>query len=346
MFTETKSDATALQRQNRRIIRLKEQGVTRSTVLVHRDCKSALEGLRPFLVDPIKAKQLELLTGQIQGAAKPINVAQVRQLSPLRYPGGKTWLVPEIRSWLITAKRKPTVLVEPFAGGAMAGLTVAAEDLADHVFLCELDDDVAALWDTIFSGSAADVQWLCDTITSFEVTLANVHNVLTATPKARRGQAFRTIVKNRMQRGGIMAAGAGLVKSGEAGRGLHSRWYPETLATRIEALHSLKDRITFEQGDAFDVIRRFSSDPSAAFFIDPPYTAGGKKAGNRLYTHNEIDHEGLFALMGKVRGSAMLTYDDTSEVRKLAKQYKFRIVEVPMKNTHHAIIRELLILKP
>jgi DNA adenine methylase len=339
-------DATALQRQNRRITRLRAQGVTRSTVLVHRECRTALEGLRPFLVDPIKAKQLELLTGQIQGAAKPINVAQVRQLSPLRYPGGKTWLVPEIRSWLITAKRKPTLLVEPFAGGAMAGLTVAAEDLADHVYLCELDDDVAALWETIFSGTAADVQWLCKSIISFKVNLDNVREVLASTLKPKKAQAFRTIVKNRMQRGGIMAAGAGLVKSGEAGRGLHSRWYPETLAERIEALHSLKDRITFEHGNAFDVIRRFADDPSVFFFVDPPYTAGGKKSGNRLYTHNEIDHEGLFALMGKVRGSAMLTYDDTVEVRKLAKQYKFRIVEVPMKNTHHAIIRELLIQKP
>ena len=346
MFTETKSDATALVRQNRRITRLKAQGVTRSTVLVHQDCKSALEGLRPFFVDPIKAKQLELLTGQIQGSSPPINVAQVRQLSPLRYPGGKTWLVPEIRSWLITAKRKPAVFVEPFAGGAMAGLTVAAEDLADRVFLCELDDDVAALWETIFQGSAADVTWLCNSITSFEVNLENVREVIAGNPKAIRARAFRTIVKNRMQRGGIMAAGAGLVKSGEAGRGLHSRWYPETLGKRIEALRILKDRISFKHGDAFDVIRSFAADPKAAFFIDPPYTAGGKKAGNRLYAHNEVDHEGLFAAMSKVRGSVMLTYDDTPEVRKLAKRYGFRIVEVPMKNTHHVIIRELLILKP
>ena len=339
-------DATALQRQNRRISRLKAQGVTRSTILVHRDCRSALERLRPFLVDPIKAKQLELMTGQIQGAAKPTNVAQVRQLSPLRYPGGKTWLVPEIRSWLITAKHRPTVFVEPFAGGAMAGLTVAAEDLADRVLLCELDDDVAALWETIFSGTAADVEWLCRSIIGFEVNLDNVREVLASAPKAKKAQAFRTIVKNRMQRGGIMAAGAGLVKAGEAGRGLHSRWYPETLATRIRALQTFQDRVTFEHGDAFDVIRHFSNDPGAFFFIDPPYTAGGKKAGSRLYTHNEIDHEGLFTLMGKIRGSAMLTYDDTAEVRKLAKQQKFRIVEVPMKNTHHAIIRELLIMKP
>ena len=29
-----------------------------------------------------------------------VNVASVPQRSPLRYPGGKTWLVPHIRTWL------------------------------------------------------------------------------------------------------------------------------------------------------------------------------------------------------------------------------------------------------
>jgi len=80
--------------------------------------------------------------------------------------------------------------------------------------------------------------------------------------------------------------------------------------------------------------------------VDPPYTAGGKKAGKRLYTHNEIDHEGLFALMAAVRGSVMMTYDDAPEVREMAQRHGFRIETVPMKNTHHAIIQELLLLKP
>ena len=143
-----------------------------------------------------------------------------------------------------------------------------------------------------------------------------------------------------------MAAGAGLVKAGEAGRGLNSRWYPETLVRRIEALQAMRDQITFEQADAFEVVQRYADDANAFFFIDPPYTAGGKKAGARLYTHNEIDHEGLFALMASVRGSVMLTYDDAPEVRSMAARHGFRIEPVPMKNTHHEVIRELLILKP
>lgn len=339
-------DATALQRQNRRIGRLKEQGVTRSTVFVHHDCRPALEALRPHFVDAAKAEALAALLLQLQDKKTPTNVAQVRQLSPFRYPGGKTWLVPEVRRWMMTSKRAPSVFVEPFAGGAMAGLTVAAENLAESVFLGELDSDVAAVWQTIFNGKTADADWLRNQILSFEVTLDNVLAILQGSPKAKRAQAFRTIVRNRMQRGGIMAAGAGLVKDGEAGKGLNSRWYPETLSQRILALRAIKSRVTFEEVDAFAAVKRYADDPDAFFFIDPPYTAGGKNAGKRLYTHNEIDHEGLFSFMASVRGSVMMTYDNAPEVRELAKRHGFRVEQVPMKNTHHAVLSELLILKP
>ena len=33
-------------------------------------------------------------------------------------------------------------------------------------------------------------------------------------------------------------------------------------------------------------MREFAEQTDIAFFIDPPYTAAGKMAGTRLYTHN------------------------------------------------------------
>ena len=38
-----------------------------------------------------------------------VNVASVPQRSPLRYPGGKTWLVPEIRKYLAGLDFRPEV---------------------------------------------------------------------------------------------------------------------------------------------------------------------------------------------------------------------------------------------
>jgi DNA adenine methylase len=227
----------------------------------------------------------------------------------------------------------------------MAGLTTAAEGLCKQVVLGEIDEDVAAVWHVIFHAPRSDVDWLCRQIRAFEVNLAKVKEVLDTHPSSVRTRAFRTIVKNRVQRGGIMAPGAGLVKEGEAGKGLRSRWYPDTLARRIEALFQLRGKITFEEKDAFEMIRVFAKNPNARFFVDPPYTAGGKRAGSRLYSHNDVDHEALFGLLASVQGAVMLTYDDAPEVRAMAARHGFHVEAIPMKNTHHEVIRELLIFK-
>ena len=102
---------------------------------------------------------------------KIVNVASVPHRSPFRYPGGKTWLVPKIRQWLRSQHNTPSLLVEPFAGGAIVGLSVAFEGLADHVTLVELDEQVAAVWQTILEG---DAEWLIGRIGEFDCTLENV----------------------------------------------------------------------------------------------------------------------------------------------------------------------------
>ena len=53
-------------------------------------------------------------------------------LSPFRFPGGKSWLVPRVLSWLEGPQRRGTFL-EPFAGGASVALAVAHEGLVRTV---------------------------------------------------------------------------------------------------------------------------------------------------------------------------------------------------------------------
>ncbi|GAA1703863.1 DNA adenine methylase [Propioniferax innocua] len=333
--------ATINTRQNRRLQRLAEQGVRQTNVLVHDANRDSLDALRPHLASPTSKDALSRLTTAL-AAQQPVNVSQVRQISPFRYPGGKTWLVPVAREWLGSLGR-PSVLLEPFAGGGVIGLTAAAEGLVDHVVMVELDDDVAAVWKILVNGSDRDVKILSNKVLRFDVTHDNVRAVIDSTPNRTVDMAFRTIVKNRCQRGGIMAPGAGLTKEGENGKGLSSRWYAETLVSRFAAIRSFRDRITFEHGDALEAVERYHG---ATMFVDPPYTAGsGKRAGKRLYTHNEVDHEKLFDLVAAHAGPAMLTYDDDPDVRALAAAHGFRVGDVAMKSTHHVVMRELAILK-
>lgn len=328
-------------RQARRLEDLASRGITQANILVHESNKSTLEHLRPHLLNPKSSTALSNLVTEMEAKA-PINVAQVSQLSPFRYPGGKTWFVPTVRRWLAEMENKPKTLLEPFAGGAMIGLSAANEGLIDHVSLVELDDDVAAVWECIINASDDDAAKLVSKIISFKITLENVQEIIGGNPRTVSNKAFRTIVKNRCQRGGILAPGAGLVKNGEGGRGLASRWYPETLAKRIDAIRLIRDRISFKQGDAFEAI---AQNQGAALFLDPPYTAAGKKAGKRLYTHNELDHQKLFDLAASNPGPALLTYDDTPEVRLMAAEHKFITGDVAMKSTHHVVMRELAIFK-
>jgi DNA adenine methylase len=269
-------------------------------------------------------------------AEKPINVASVPQRSPFRYPGGKTWLVPYIRDWLESKRSPPSRLLEPFAGGAIVSLTAAFEGLARHVIFAEMDDGVAAVWRVLLNGQA---EWLAKQILNFELTHENVATVLRQPPSELRQKAFQTILRNRVQRGGILAPGAGLVKTGENGRGLNSRWYPETLARRIRAINRLKDRVTFIEGDGFELIEEHKADAEAAFYIDPPYTL----AARRLYSVWKIDHKRLFTTMAACKGDFLMSYDNTTEIVQLAKKHGFQTRPIAMKNTHHSKMTELLI---
>jgi DNA adenine methylase len=265
-----------------------------------------------------------------------INVASVPHRSPFRYPGGKTWLVPYVRQWLKSIRHRPFEFAEPFAGGGTVGLSVLFEGLAEKLTLVEIDKDVAAVWKTILSIQG---DRFAAEIMSFQISPESVRPWLSAKPRDQFGRAFQTILRNRVQRGGIMAPGASVMKQGENGHGLASRWYPETLARRILSIFENRHRIRFLHHDGIQFILENAHRSEIVFFIDPPYTV----AARRLYVHSEIDHEQLFRVVSKIRGDFLMTYDNAGPIRKMAARFGFDAHEIPMKNTHHKIMTELLI---
>ena len=271
---------------------------------------------------------------------RPINVASVPHRSVFRYPGGKTWLIPLVRNWLMEKSPKPKRLVEPFLGGGIVSLTVASEDLAHSLVMVELDDEVAAVWKTLL-GSGAD--WLRERIGDFTITDKSVRDVLGSCPSCLYEKAFRTIVKNRVSRGGILAPGAGIHKRGENGKGLSSRWYPDTLQKRIEDIRRVKSKLSFVEGDGIQIMQCYADDPDSVYFIDPPYTVAGKRAGSRLYKHSDVDHEYLFHIASRLQGDFLMTYENCPEVLDMAEKYQFDTLPIAMKNTQHAEMTELLV---
>jgi DNA adenine methylase len=278
---------------------------------------------------------LDILSQEI-AANSVVNVASVPKRSPFRYPGGKTWLIPQIRKWLSSWGHAECELVEPFAGGGIVSLTAVAEGYVRGATLVELDPDIAAVWCTILNGRG---HLLADRIVNYELSPEAVQECLSRTHRDKLDHAFATILRNRISRGGILAPGAGVVKNGENGKGLASRWYPHTLQRRILDIVGLKHRLRFVEGDGIEYMRQQAGRPDAVFFIDPPYVG----AGRRLYTYSEIDHAELFDVAAELTGSFLMTYDASPEIVSLVTRHGFSVRAVPMKNTHHACKNELLI---
>lgn len=269
------------------------------------------------------------------------NVSTVPNRSPLRYPGGKTWLVPHIRRWL--AKISAPILIEPFAGGGIVSLTAVMEKLVDHAVMIEKARDVAAFWHAALNDGGE----LIDAILTLEPTREMLKEWELSKPTNEVEHGFRTLVHNRTRRAGILANGAAYMRNGENGRGLLSRWYPDTLANRLASIQQFSSNITFIEGDGMRIwpLLLYGRGSRAAVFLDPPYTMSRKQAGKRLYTDSEIDCGLLFSKLAKSKCHFLLTYEACPEITQLVQLHGFSAVYVEMQNAHNNRRPELVITR-
>ncbi|MCX7011680.1 MAG: DNA adenine methylase [Candidatus Sumerlaeota bacterium] len=263
-------------------------------------------------------------------------------LSPFRYPGGKSWLRAEIVRWISSLSPTHSLFVEPFAGGGSVGLAVAELGLVKRVLMVERDPDVAAVWRVILEGNA---EALTRKIRDFSPSREAIIRALRRQPATDVQRAFQCLLRNRVHRGGVLAKGAGLLREGEDGRGVASRWYPRTLVNRIRKIRKLAARIQFLEDDGLRVIEQHSQKAETAFFVDPPYTAGDSGPGRRLYRYYDVDHEELLLLLGRAKGPCFVTYHNCQAIREAGQKHGFALRILKMKTAHHAIRRELALTR-
>lgn len=145
---------------------------------------------------------------------------------------------------------------------------------------------------------------------------------------------------------GIQAPGASFVKLEENGKGIRSGWYPKTLIHRLYRISDYADKIMFCIGDGMHTIESgVHRDDNNALFLDPPYTANGKRAGSRLYVHRCIDHTRLFGMRVNSHIDFLMTYDCSPEIVDLVQKHGFHPVSVFMHNAYHSVIPELVITR-
>lgn len=91
---------------------------------------------------------------------------------------------------------------------------------------------------------------------------------------------------------------------------------------RVNAISKRLDKVIIENKDAFELIKE-SDNGHNFFYLDPPYSTG---AGYKVVSTKNFEHEKLAKLLKGLKSKFLLSYDDSSKIRKL--YGSFDIIEV------------------
>lgn len=245
-----------------------------------------------------------------------------RFVSPFRYPGGKTRLAVSLFRKIkknFTDNEK-IFLVEPYAGGAGASLTLLLAGKVDKIIINDLDRAIFAFWKIAIS----DTDYLINKILEVNITIEEwkkqkaVYDDLASEDYEL---AFASLFLNRTNRSGIIEAGpiGGIEQSGAWK--LDARFNKDIIIDRLKKIEVHKKRIKVYNLDGIKLLKRIEKKKQMDryfIFLDPPYYEKGKALYLNHYTND--DHERLAKFLEKSPLKWIMTYDDVFYINNLYKK--------------------------
>lgn len=215
------------------------------------------------------------------------------------------------------------VWVEPFAGGAGAGLWLLDRGLVESFWMCERNHALATFWDT--ATTRGDV--LASRVEALAPTMSDWQWAREAVQASEGGQdpdpldlALAAFLLNRLSRSGIVHPRVGPIGGKhQAGRWkIGDRFNGPALAERIRRVAALGDGIVVHEADAVEYIEGLEGsgvEHEVMLFVDPPYIV----EGNGLYAAgmDMEHHRRLASALRSCPAPWLLTYDDHPSVLEL-----------------------------
>ena len=240
-----------------------------------------------------------------------------RQLSPYRYPGGKSKMIPRIVGYLHPYYRG--ILTSPFCGGASFELSMLEANEFDQIHLNDLDYGVFSLFSESVDNPSNLVRLIEKSHLDHELFyLARDAHKAGYAGLERHQAAFMSLAANRLSYSGLFTSNPLGGKDGTLDK-LTARFNKQSIIDRIQWIHSMRERITVTQEDALPLIEE-AYWREGTLFIDPPYV----QKGEQLYQHafKEEQHIELAQLLNGLNTSTgsshiIVTYDDDPLIREI-----------------------------
>ncbi|MFR5030478.1 MAG: DNA adenine methylase [Blautia hansenii] len=250
-----------------------------------------------------------------------------KQVSPLRYPGGKSKVLDLLASYLSEEKK---TFVDVYCGGGSVGLSLLLSGVVEHLVMNDLDKGVYAFFHTVLTAPETLIQKIRTVVPDRELFFyyqEMVKKDYEEFPELER--AFGFLVVNRLAFSGIWNA--------NPTSNLLQRWNPKVLEKRIWNIWERREQITLLNEDALKVIEEYYWDETCTLFIDPPYYVAWDK---KLYHHcyQEEEHQKLADLLNTLvcgmpaHADILVTYDNHPFIAKLYQEAGFANVETISRN--------------
>jgi DNA adenine methylase len=270
-------------------------------------------------------------------------------LSPLRYPGGKAFLL-DYLSQVISFNNPIETYIEPFAGGAGAALGLLVKKWVSRIILNEVDDFLYYFWQAVIHRT----EELVSMIERTPVDLGHwkrMRSILTETSQEKKTsfvqKGFAAFYLNRCNRSGILMAGPIGGYSQKGVWRIDARFNKGPLIERIRRIATYGRNIEIYNSDAVfflsNIIPKMTlSSQKTLIYLDPPYFDKGPTLYRRAYS--ERDHIELRDLLRRTTNFRwVLSYDDVPFIHRLYDGTKKKGINVNHFAYRAKIGKELLI---
>lgn len=268
-------------------------------------------------------------------------------VTPLRYPGGKTWILPYVKEFLRFHTLNLGTIIEPFAGSASVSIGLLKDGLTEFAYICENDPLITSFWKSAldrndeFIEVIKHLQISMETWYDFKKYFAE--DAYKKYDKIELGVAF--LFYNRVNYSGILKAGPIGGRNQLSEYKMHCRFNLDRIVKKLSELRTLADRIQVVPSDGINYIQNYNwsgHDNDTFIYIDPPYYKAGKVL-YRNYFKNE-EHIKLANVVTKIETPWLVSYDESEFISHLYETSKFQYVYTDYQagNLRRGI-RELLI---
>jgi DNA adenine methylase len=236
--------------------------------------------------------------------------------SPLRYPGGKTFLFPLFDNIIKANALKNVTYIEPYAGGAGAALALLFLEKVEKIIINDYDRAIYSFWQSAVNNADKFIE----KIKTIRVTVSEWKRQKSIYMDRDHADmfdlGFATFFLNRTNISGILDGGpiGGLRQKGKWK--INARYNKIALINKIQQLALYKNRISVFNRDGVDLIKEYLGKKDVFIYLDPPYYEKG--ASLYLNHYKENDHAKLAEELNNSHDAIwLLTYDNKEEIKTL-----------------------------